>query len=80
MEPVPMSPLPTAAPSNQVGPAPAGAGPSAEGLADGPIAHDPGSRPPFVYAGSPGRGPGFYKEEKLFRVHLSLIYISEFMA
>ena len=34
MEPVPMSPLPTAAPPNQVGPVP-GAGPSAEGLADG---------------------------------------------
>ena len=39
MVPVPMTPLPTAAPPNQVGPAPADAGPSAEGLADGPIAH-----------------------------------------
>ena len=38
MEPVPMPPLPTAEPPNQVGPTP-GAGPSAEGLGEGPIAH-----------------------------------------
>ena len=38
MEPVPMPPLPTAEPPNQVGAA-QGAGPAAEGLADGPIAH-----------------------------------------
>ena len=38
MEPVPMAPLPTDAPSNQAGPTP-GAGPAAEGLDNGPIAH-----------------------------------------
>ena len=37
LEPVPMAPLPTAAPSNQVGNTQL-AGPSAEGLANGPIA------------------------------------------
>ena len=38
MEPVPMAPLPTDAPSNQAGPTP-GAGPAAEGLVGEPIAH-----------------------------------------
>ena len=55
MEPVhvPMSPLPTAEPPNQVGSAPADAGPRAEGLADGPIAHRL----------RPSRQPaGYYKE------------------
>ena len=38
MEPVPMSPLLTAALPNQAGPS-VGAGSAAEGLANGPIAH-----------------------------------------
>ena len=38
MEPVPMAPLPIVAPPNQTGLS-EGAGPAAEGLADGPIAH-----------------------------------------
>ena len=38
MEPVPMAPLPTAAPPNQMGPTQS-AGPAAERLDNGPIAH-----------------------------------------
>ena len=53
LEPVPMAPLPTVAPYNQVVPTP-GAGPSVEGLADVAIAHRLRPVPLFVCASPQG--------------------------